>query len=146
MNSKADRLRQARIDAGFDDIGEAAARLGVPYATYACHENGTRGFRPDTAVLYARTFKVDLEWLLTGRKAPPAANVPQSGGIQPAILRMVIAHLASEYKDMIRASPNQLADVIIDLCNYLQTTKNSGLKKAESDLAMGRMKENAGPG
>jgi hypothetical protein len=144
MNERSDRLRQARIDAGFDDIGEAAARLGVPYATYACHENGTRGFRPDKAVLYARTFKVDLEWLLTGRRSAPVATRSADGGIQPAILRMVIAHLASEYKDVIHAPPEQLADVIIDLCHYLQTTKNPGLKKAESDLAMGRMKENVG--
>ncbi len=69
MSDKAGRLRQARKAAGFETLAEAARYLGVKYPTYAGHENpnspGT--FQTDAAELYARKFKVSLDWLLTGR-------------------------------------------------------------------------------
>ncbi len=35
--------------------------------TYLGHENGSRGFKRDSADKYARKFHVSLEWLLTGK-------------------------------------------------------------------------------
>lgn len=63
----ANRLRDARIKAGFKSVVEAAKRLGVPYQTYAAHENGNRAFDNESAAVYARRYKVSLDWLLTGR-------------------------------------------------------------------------------
>lgn len=69
MSDKAGRLKQARRAAGFETLAEAARYLGVKYPTYAGHENpnspGT--FQTEAAELYARKFKVSLDWLLTGR-------------------------------------------------------------------------------
>lgn len=69
MTDKAGRLRQARKAAGFETLADAARYLGVKYPTYAGHENpnspGT--FQTEAAELYARKFKVSLDWLLTGR-------------------------------------------------------------------------------
>lgn len=62
----AERLVWARQQAGFDTAVSAAEALGVDYPTYAGHENGNRGFK-NRAEDYARRFKVNLEWLLTGR-------------------------------------------------------------------------------
>lgn len=59
-----ERLRAAREHAGFETAVSAAEALGVPYPTYAGHENGSSGFRSDKAALYARRFKVRFEWLL----------------------------------------------------------------------------------
>jgi SOS-response transcriptional repressor LexA len=63
------RLKQARKAAGFKTLADAARHLGVKYPTYAGHENpnspGT--FQTKAAELYARKFKVSLDWLLTGR-------------------------------------------------------------------------------
>jgi len=44
MESPADRLRSARLKAGFETAKEAAEAMGVPASTYIGHENGNRGF------------------------------------------------------------------------------------------------------
>lgn len=61
-----ERLAAARKQAGFDSAVDAAEALGVPYPTYAGHENGSSGFRSDKGELYARRFKVRFEWLMRG--------------------------------------------------------------------------------
>lgn len=66
MEEPHERLREARLDAGFEDASEAARRLGMAGPTYLGHENGSRGFKA-RAPEYARKFKVSLEWLLTGK-------------------------------------------------------------------------------
>lgn len=71
-----ERLREARILAGFESGAEAARALGMSYATYAGHENGTRGLKPDKARAIADKFKVSFEWLLTGRGVARPANAP----------------------------------------------------------------------
>ncbi|MBP0438444.1 hypothetical protein [Tianweitania sediminis] len=61
-----ERLVAARKHAGFSSASDAAAALGVPYPTYAGHENGSSGFRADKGEIYARKFKVRFEWLMRG--------------------------------------------------------------------------------
>lgn len=68
MGTRAERLKKARIDAGYSSAAEAARALTVRYPTYASHENGNRDFGPDDAIVYARKFKVSDAWLLTGRE------------------------------------------------------------------------------
>lgn len=70
----AQRLQAARKAAGYADAAEAAAALGVPYPTYAGHENASRGVRPEAASKYARRFRVSLDWLLEGRGAGPGSG------------------------------------------------------------------------
>lgn len=67
MESVADRLRQARQEAGFESVADAARALGVSYPTYAGHENGSRGLRRDSLSKYAKRFKVSVDWLLSGK-------------------------------------------------------------------------------
>jgi len=74
MSTTADRLRQARVAAGFDSAGDAAAALGVSAATYRQHENGTRGYPASKAEHYARRFRVTPEWLLYGRGDEPTVK------------------------------------------------------------------------
>jgi phage repressor protein C with HTH and peptisase S24 domain len=61
-----ERLAEARRAAGYDTATDAAAALGVHAPTYLHHENGTRGFSR-VADRYARFYRVNLEWLMTGR-------------------------------------------------------------------------------
>lgn len=63
----SERLLKAREHAGFSNATEAAEALGVPYPTYAGHENGSSGFRAPTGELYSRRFKVSFEWLMRGK-------------------------------------------------------------------------------
>lgn len=86
MRAKHERLRQARKDAGYNSVRDAARALGMVYSTYAGHENGAREFDDQDAQRYARKFRVSLEWLLTGRLSPtiqpvknPVATIPLSG-------------------------------------------------------------------
>jgi transcriptional regulator with XRE-family HTH domain len=62
----ADRLKAARIAAGFDTAHAAAKFMGVGQPTYSRHETGVRAIDPTTAVDYARHFGVTPEHLLFG--------------------------------------------------------------------------------
>jgi len=67
--SPNERLRIAREAAGYKTQDEAAQALGISVNTYRQHENDTRnlgGIPRDKAPIYARKFKVALDWLLTG--------------------------------------------------------------------------------
>lgn len=72
MKEMHDRLKEARIAAGFDTVRRAAESLGKAYPTYAAHENGRDGFKFDEAIKYARKFKVSLDWLITGKGRGPS--------------------------------------------------------------------------
>jgi len=69
MTEMHERLIWACKEAGYETAREAAEALGIKEPTYMCHENGSRGFKAH-AEIYARKFKVNLEWLLTGRGNP----------------------------------------------------------------------------
>ena len=86
MTTRSERLKKARRDAGFRAATDAAKALGIPYSTYAGHENGSRQFETDDAIIYARKFKVPIEYLLTGKLGPapsvektPLATIPVIG-------------------------------------------------------------------
>jgi hypothetical protein len=66
MSNPAERLRIARMRAGYDTGKEAAEALGFPVSTYLAHENGSRGYPATKAFTYARKFKVREQWLLYG--------------------------------------------------------------------------------
>jgi len=70
-----ERLKRARQHAGYESVRDAAEALGIPYPTYIAHENGTSGFRRQSASHYARRFGVSLDWLLDG-KGPMAGPSP----------------------------------------------------------------------
>jgi len=65
-----ERLRSARLAAGFGSAAEAARHFGWRPAAYRHHENGTSGFRSDRGAEYARAYGVSVEWLVFGVGAP----------------------------------------------------------------------------
>lgn len=79
----AERLVWAR-KRRFDSATEAADALRIPRPTYLAHENGSRGFGRVKAQRYSEFFRVNLEWLLTGRGDPEAKGpntLDASGGM-----------------------------------------------------------------
>ena len=66
MDSPADRLKKARIDAGYATATDAARAMGMKPPTYLGHENGTTGLRRTAAIRYAKFYGLSLDWLLTG--------------------------------------------------------------------------------
>ena len=57
---------KARRMAGYRSARAASHALRAKPATYAAHENGSRGFGIDDARRYAKLFRVSPGWILTG--------------------------------------------------------------------------------
>lgn len=60
-----ERLKKARIEAGYDTARAAAEALGLPEQTYMPYESGRTGFSRRAARL-AHFFGVNLLWLVEG--------------------------------------------------------------------------------
>jgi phage repressor protein C with HTH and peptisase S24 domain len=63
MNDRSDRLRQARLDAGYETAAAAAEAFGWNRNTFASNENGNAPFSYRKAKDYAAAFGVSAEWL-----------------------------------------------------------------------------------
>ena len=88
MTTPADRLKQARIKAGYDSAKAAAEAMGVPVSTYILHENGGRGVPAGRASRYAKFFRVAPEWLLYDR------GVSEPVQIEPSLQELpLIGHI-----------------------------------------------------
>lgn len=75
-----DRLRRARLLAGFDTARAAIERFGWKASTYRAHENGQNKFRASDAGAYARAYKTSSAWLLFGEQGPNPPPVGSAGG------------------------------------------------------------------
>ena len=62
----ARRLERARTERGFKTAKAAASFFGWNYNTYAHHERGLRTPKDETIKRYAKGFRVQWSWLLTG--------------------------------------------------------------------------------
>lgn len=103
MTTPNERLKQARIEAGFETAVDAADAMSIPRSTYIGHENGNRGFPAGRAPQYARRFKVSEQWLLYGKGGEAPATTAEIVNLyeglgpskQPTALRLLRA-LAEE--------------------------------------------------
>lgn len=114
ITARADRLRRARIAAGFKSAREAWRELrkrgsDVAQSTYAANENGNGAFSFSRSQEYATVFGVRAEWLysgsgsMKGNAAPGYCRIVGSVGANPD--GAVILSLADERFDMAPAPP-----------------------------------------
>jgi transcriptional regulator with XRE-family HTH domain len=82
MDGRAQRLRQARLDRGFDTAAAAADAFGWSRNTYASNENGNAPFSYRRAKEYAAAFGVSPEWLYD---AAGPMRATAAGGLVPVI-------------------------------------------------------------
>jgi len=82
MDGRAQRLRQARIDRGFETAAAAADAFGWSRNTYASNENGNAPFSYRRAKEYAAAFGVSAEWLYDAAGAMVAVGAT---GMVPVI-------------------------------------------------------------
>ena len=61
-----DRLRDARITAGFVSATDAIDYCGWKSSTYRAHENGQNNFKIEDASRYSKAYGVSTAWLLIG--------------------------------------------------------------------------------
>ena len=72
-----DRLRAARIKAGYTSPKEAADFFGWSVDTLKSHEQAKRNISTNMAVRYGQAFKVSPAWILTGENPPDWHEVPE---------------------------------------------------------------------
>lgn len=77
MGEMAERLRRARIAAGFEKAAQAARRLGLRPSTYVAHENGQNDFDLTAATTYGKLYGVRPLWLLSGEEPQKAGRDPE---------------------------------------------------------------------
>lgn len=70
-HSPGERLRDARLKAGFSSAAAAARRFGWVYSTYVGHENGSRLITRDAGEEYSQAFKMTLDYLMRGKGRSP---------------------------------------------------------------------------
>jgi transcriptional regulator with XRE-family HTH domain len=90
LETRADRLKQARLGAGFPYASSAARRFNWNRNTYASNENGNAPFSYAAAKEYAVAFGVTAEWLYDGAGAPePDAPPPPPAPILVPVIGRV---------------------------------------------------------
>jgi transcriptional regulator with XRE-family HTH domain len=68
LKSIADRLRRARINAGFERASDVARQFGWSYSRYMNYENGERAVPPKQAILFASAYGVTVDYLYFGKR------------------------------------------------------------------------------
>lgn len=61
-----ERLKIARVAAGFDSASKAADALGINASTYRAYENGQNNFSAEDAQMMGKGLGVSAAWLLLG--------------------------------------------------------------------------------
>lgn len=72
MDTPGERLKAARVAAGYDSAAKAARAFGWHPQNLADHEANRRGIKPDQAKQYAKALKTTPEDILYGAGADPA--------------------------------------------------------------------------
>jgi transcriptional regulator with XRE-family HTH domain len=81
----ADRLRRARISAGYERATEAVRKFGWNYSRYMNYENGERAVPPKQAILFASAFGVTVDYIYFGK----GDTLNQSERVLPLMSRFV---------------------------------------------------------
>src|SRR5208282_347558 len=84
----AERLRSARIHAGFERATEAVRRFGWNYSRYMNYENGERAIPPKQAILFASAFGVTVDYIYFG-KGDILNQIERTHGISSKIVRRI---------------------------------------------------------
>jgi transcriptional regulator with XRE-family HTH domain len=93
--SPGERLRRARIRAGWHKAKPFADEVGVNYSSYHRHESGRSPLTPENATLYAKALNITPAELLYGdelRKAPPVPIVGVIGAGGKIVAMDVLEH------------------------------------------------------
>ena len=100
MSEMSERLREARVEAGYSSASAAARAHGWKTSSYIAHENGQNNFDAEQAQEYARAFKSSAEWLLWGQNPPSTGIDAELRQLPPDVSQKLIA----EFNAMIRTA------------------------------------------
>jgi len=113
IRSIAERLRRARIHAGFERATEAVRRFGWNYSRYMNYENGERTIPPKQAILFASAFGVTVDYIYFG-KGDSLNKIERTPSIPSRIVRRIplvglenvaeLQRIASGFEPMLAAT------------------------------------------
>ena len=127
MSEPHQRLKQARLKAGYSSAGEFAMAHGFPAVTYRAHESGTRNFKVHSAQAYALALGLAAgqgwQWLMFGGSqsasaaaAPtPALSVGLHGADQPDSSDQQPSHLSDAVQGYRSFPPSTLQVPLYDV-------------------------------
>lgn len=118
----SNRLRQARLGAGYRSAAEASQKFGWTAPTYAAHENGSRVPKTSDIEKYASAFRADPCYITYGIET----SSPRIAGVSDNTLRQVVEYVL-EHDGARTAAPREVAELIIDLCHYVSQSGEVGL-------------------
>lgn len=128
-----DRLRQARINAGFKSAAEFADHFDLPEGTYRSHENGVRGMTRHVIKRYADLLHVSVDWLLTGEEqyiSPGNYSPPTSREIDKELLKECVHLLKAEAKHQRKKiSDEALIEMAVSLYEIAAEDRKAGIEK-----------------
>lgn len=104
MSTLGERLKSARIAAGYESAAEAARALGEHPQNVRDHEADRRNPSPDKAAKYARAYNVSVGSILFGKGEAPESDVTTNDnvrmvGIVGEIRAGVFAEVPLEHQD-----------------------------------------------
>jgi phage repressor protein C with HTH and peptisase S24 domain len=95
VEARSQRLREARLGAGYANARDAASQFGWNVNTYGSNENGNAPYSYKSARLYGAAFGVRAEWLYEGEPPIVGAYNP-SGESDGERLVPVIGHVGAD--------------------------------------------------
>jgi transcriptional regulator with XRE-family HTH domain len=97
----AERLREARVAAGYAHATDAVNAFGWKKSTYFSNENGHRGIALDTIARYASAFRVPAGWLAYGL-GPIRTEITQTPDGKPTMAEAslgLLQHMVQQVLD-----------------------------------------------
>jgi hypothetical protein len=144
-DSPKDRLRNARIAAGFETATDAARSFRWTVSTYLGHENGDRGMSKKSARKYAAAFKIDPLGLLYEKTPKPGG--PYRDQIDLERLAHMLGWVLNTYGKMLENEADNLAKAIVEYaCKPLDQNEPSDRDAARQDArVLTRLSVQQGP-
>jgi hypothetical protein len=84
----AQRLRRARLHAGFERAADAVRKFEWNYSRYMNYENGVRAIPPKQAIRFASAFSVTIDFIYFG-KDDSISETETMRGLFPAAVRRI---------------------------------------------------------
>lgn len=134
------RLRHARIKAGYRSARAFAFKHKIAYVTYSQHETGKRQLSPEVIFKYSRFLKISPGWLLTGDGEIDLHEYPRDS-LKKAHNKQLEAREPSpanfDYSSpaVFESSNNQQTYIDADLLGDIFTELNGVLKSLNTDMS-----------
>jgi hypothetical protein len=125
-----ERLRNARIAAGFDSATDAIEYYKWRGSTYRAHENGQNNFNVEYATRYGKAYGVSASWLLLGEGREGEAIVkrqPSKSSMKGCTLKKC-PELIQAYAVLLKDEPQNISYVgkLLDCVqNYYELLQRS---------------------